>query len=727
MKYLFERYDIVSYFESIKNISFFLSIQRGMALVLPLVMIGAFAITLRNFPFSIVQQSLDAFFGPSWTSTCDAIIASSFGILSLAVVCAISGAMTAIHNQRHPNHIVTPTMSVVVVLSCFIVLVNPGESGLWGIAFSMDRGLLVAMLAAVSGARIYLCLTRVRALQLPMVSTGNEAHIRDILTVMPAGMLTIFIFACAKMILVTADIQDLHGELASLIASPFMDMHDRIGLGMAYSALIQALWFFGAHGPNLLFSVEESVLAPAALANLSAHIQGTGPELILTKTFFDAFTRIGGSGSTLCLILAILWKSRDGGARKICLISLMPALCNVNEPLIYGIPLILNPTYFIPFFITPVVQTLSAHFFTAAGFVTPTLPITTWTTPPLLNGYLATANMSGVLMQLFNIGLGVMIYAPFVVISDTIQARNTKRVMKDLLNIVQSCSSGINGKKCLNHSGEIGRMAKGLAHDLQQALLDGNQLYLEFQPQIDASRNRVHGAEALLRWRHPSYGMIAPPITVSIAEDAGFMGHLGLFVIVEACSYRISWSGVLPADTTISVNVSPLQLANPNFEQQVKDALTHSGLDPHMLVLEIVESSVIEPDNDIVTMLQRFQQMGIRVAIDDFGMGHASLRYLREFPVDTVKIDRSLTEMSADGVNDHIVRSIVELSRSLNFSTVVEGVETEEQMRRFLALGCDTFQGYLFSRPLSGENCLEFMKKWICEEKNSASNAGAVD
>ena len=94
-------------------------------------------------------------------------------------------------------------------------------------------------------------------------------------------------------------------------------------------------------------------------------------------------------------------------------------------------------------------------------------------------------------------------------------------------------------------------------------------------------------------------------------------------------------------------------------------------------------------------------------------MGHASLRYLREFPVDTVKIDRSLTEMSADGVNDHIVRSIVELSHSLNFSTVVEGVETEEQVKRFLSLGCHTFQGYFFSRPLSGENGLEFMKKWV--------------
>ena len=711
-KIMFENSDFVNFFESMKNVSLLLSIQRGMALVLPLVMIGAFAVTLRNFPFPVLAQALDAVFGAVWMSACDAIIASSFGILSLAIVCAISGAMTAIHNQRHPSHLVTPTMSVVVVLACFFVLVNPNEGDSWSVAFSMDRGLLIAFLTAVLGAKIYLFLSQVRGLQFSMMRTGNDVFIRDVLTVMPAGMLTILIFACVRIVFLASGIQDLHEEFGAVIASPFMDMQDHLGFGMAYSAMVQVLWFFGAHGPNLLFAIEESVLGPAGLANLSAVIHGTTPDLILTKTFFDAFARIGGSGSTLCLIIAILWKSRDNSTRKICLVSLIPAFFNVNEPLIYGIPLILNPTYFIPFFVTPVVQTTLAYVVTAAGFVPPTLPVTSWTMPPLMNGYLATGGMSGVAMQLINIGVGVMVYTPFVVMADVIMMRNTKRVMMELFDVVQSCCSGINGKKCLNHPGEIGRMAKGLAHDLQQALLDGNQLYLEFQPQIDASCNRLHGAEALLRWRHPTYGMIPPPITVSVAEDTGFIGHLGLFVIVEACSYRVSWVESLRTDVSISVNVSPMQLANPNFEQQVKDAITHSGLDPHMLVLEIVESSVIEPGNDIVTMLQRLQQMGIRLAIDDFGMGHASLRYLREFPVDTVKIDRSLTEKSEDGVNDHIVRSIVDLSHSLKFSTVVEGVETEEQMNRFLALGCGTFQGYLFSRPLSGEDCLEFMKKW---------------
>lgn len=709
---------VLGRFEILGEKSFFLSVQRGLALVLPLVMIGALTITIRHFPVPAVNEFMDALFGPPWLDVCDMIIGSTFGISSLALVCAISGAMTAIHNQRHSDSLVTPTMSVIVVLSCFFVLVNPGENQSWSIAFSMDRGLIVALATAVVGVRLYLFLTRIKALQLPLSSSGSDAHIHDILAVSPAGMLTILIFVALRLVLIAAGIHDVHHEVGQLVSAPFLEMHDRLEVGLLYATLSQIFWFFGAHGPNLLFSVEETVLTPAALSNLNAYALAAAPEFILTKSFFDVFTRIGGSGSTLCLILAIFWKSRNSSSRKICWLAILPALCNVNEPLIYGIPLILNPTFVIPFVLTPVCQTLVAFGATTLGILPHTVPLDSWTMPPLLSAYMATNSPAGALIQMVNIALGTAIYIPFVIIADSLQAKNTKRIMAELLTVSQGYGRGIEGKKCLNHPGEVGRMAKSLAIDLQRALLNGDQLYLEFQPQIDAAQQNIHGAESLLRWCHPLYGPISPPITVALAEDTGCIGHLGLFILAESCAYRLSWTGKIPDDASISVNVSPRQLENLNFEQQVRDVLSRSGLPPHQLVLEIVESSILEPDNDIVAMLQRLQALGVRVAIDDFGMGHSSLRYLRQFPVNTVKIDRSLTEMTQDGVNDHIVRSIVDLSRSLSFSTLVEGVETEDQMQRFLALGCGTFQGYYFSKPLSGENCLAFMQRWAESEQD---------
>jgi len=666
-----------------------------------------------RFPFSGLSVLLDAAFGLNWQIACETIVSSSFGIASLAILCSVSGAMTTLHNQRYPNHIVTPMMSVVVVLSCFFILGDPGANNSWKAIFSLDRGLVVALIAAVFASKIYLWLSRVRFLQLPLGSTGNDVLIRDIMTLLPAGILTITIFMCVRLFFVSAGINDLHEAFRSMISAPFMEMNDGIIWGMAYSALSQIFWFFGAHGPNLLFSVEESVLVPAVMSNITAHAQGLIPEFVLTRSFFDAFTRIGGSGSTLCLIIAIFWKSRDSSNRKLCIIALIAAVFNVNEPLIYGIPLILNPIYIIPFIATPVVQTLLAYVATISGLVPHTISLAVWTTPPLLSGYITTGSISGIIMQIVNIGVGLLIYTPFVVLSDMVQKRNMRRIMGDLLNITQGLTC-INGKKCLNHPGEIGRIAKTLAQDLENVISKDEQLYLEFQPQVDATQKKVYGAEALLRWNHPVFGMIPPPITVSIAEDTGLIGRLGLFVIKEACSHRVSWSNMLNPEITISVNVSPSQLSMPNFERQVMNVLKYSGLDPGILVLEIVESSIFLPENETISMLQRFRSLGVRVAIDDFGMGHASLRYLKEFPVDTVKIDRSLTEMTADGVNDHIVRSIVELSRSLKFSTVVEGVETEEQLKHFLSLGCNTFQGYYFSRPVSGESFLKFIKDFGC-------------
>jgi len=543
-----------------------------------------------------------------------------------------------------------------------------------------------------------------------MGSTGNDALIRDIMTLMPAGILTIMIFIFVRLFFVSVGINDLHEAFSSLISAPFMEMNEGIIWGMAYSALSQIFWFFGAHGPNLLFSVEESVLVPAAMSNIAAHVQGLTPEFVLTKPFFDAFTRMGGSGSTLCLIIAILWKSRDSSSRKLCIIALIAGVFNVNEPLLYGIPLILNPIYIIPFVATPVVQTFLAYIATISDIVPHTISLPVWTTPPLLSGYVTTGSIWGIIMQIVNIGAGLMIYSPFVVLFDMVQSRNMKRIMADLMKITQNFSS-INGKKCLNHPGETGRIARTLAQDLENVMHKDEQLYLEFQPVVNAAEKRIYGAEALLRWKHPVFGMIPPPVTVSIAEDSGLIGRLGLFVLREACSHRVSWTNMLDSEAIISVNVSPYQLSRPNFERQVMNILKYSGIDPGILVLEIVESSIMLPDNDTISIFQRLRELGVRVAIDDFGMGHASLRYLKEFPVDAVKIDRSLTEMSRDGVNDHIVRSIVELSRSLNFSTVVEGVETEEQLKHFLSLGCTTFQGYYFSRPLHGERFLEFIKK----------------
>ena len=696
--------------EKVGGWTYFLAVQRGLALVLPLVTVGALALLLKEFPIPAVRDLLDVGLGRHWRAVCENLVTGSFGIASLAVLIAFSGTLASLRNQRHKGQFVSPIMAAVVVLSCFFVIAAPADGSDWTAALSMNKGLFVALCVAAVSCWLFLRLAQINALQLPLRIVGNDPVIRDILTVMPAAMATLVVFGVVRAILSAQGVDQIHAIASGLLAAPFSGAKDGIGFALGYSMLTQVLWFFGAHGPNLLFPVEETILVPASLANSAAIAAGDAPVHIFTKPFFDAFTRMGGSGSTLCLIIAILAGSRDGGVRRLCLFALIPALCNVNEPLLFGIPLVLNPIYLIPFLAAPVIQTLAAYGATILDLLPRTVSEAGWTTPALVSGWVATGTPAGTVMQVVNLLIGTAIYFPFVRLADRLRERQGARVMDALLRTAEGVGHGVRKRKCLDQPGEIGRLAKALAADLMDGLATEGQLFLEYQPQIDAEGNRVHGVEALLRWHHPAYGRIPPPITVSLAEDMDCIDRLGLFVLKKACAQRMLWEGHVPDDLVISVNVSPRQLLDPAFDRKVMDCLEETGLEPGLLELEITESMVVEPDAPTGSLLRRLREHGVRVAIDDFGMGHASLRYLREFPVDTVKIDRSLTAISPGNVNEHIVRSIVDLGQALGIMTVVEGVEAPSQLSRFLNLGCRTFQGFLFSRPVSGEDFLKFVE-----------------
>lgn len=698
----------VELIERTGNLQFLLAVQRSLALTLPLILTGALVLMFKDFPLPLLQQWLDATLGTDWRVVCENIIAGTFRIASLAVLCAFGGVRTALHNQRHTDQLVSPTMGVVIVLACFFIFAGSEATN-----FSLDRGLLAALCIAAVACKMYLCLARVKGLRLPLGMAGNDPVIRDVMTVLPAGILTILFFAVGRFFLMKFSGSDVQSLFGNFVALPFVGASENdLAVGLTYSSLSQLFWFFGAHGPNLLFSVEENLLIPAGLANAAAVAAGENPTFIFTKPFFDAFTRMGGSGCTVCLIVAIFLKSKDGGTRKLGYFVLLPALCNVNEPLLFGLPLVLNPIYLLPFVLTPVLQTLTAYIATAQGWIPHTVGQSAWTMPALLSGYLATDSLAGALMQLFNLGCGTIIYLPFVMLADRISQRRGKGAVQALLQAAESHNPGPTGRRCIDRPGDEGRMAKALAHDMRSALERNNQFFLVYQPQINAIENRIHGVEALLRWSHPAYGMIPPSIIIALAEDIECIDRLGLSILEEACRRRVAWQGTVDDDLVMSVNIAPQQLLHRQFSENVFEILRKTGLAPHLLELEITEATTLEPAVFTVSQLHKLREKGIRVAIDDFGMGHTSLRYLREFPVDTVKIDRSLTITCREGANELIVQSIVELTRSLNIMTVVEGVDDQGQLDHFLHLGCSIFQGYLFSKPLAAEDCQQFFKAY---------------
>ena len=246
---------------------------------------------------------------------------------------------------------------------------------------------------------------------------------------------------------------------------------------------------------------------------------------------------------------------------------------------------------------------------------------------------------------------------------------------------------------------------RGLELDLRRALALG-EFSLVYQPQFNLGLKNVTGFEALLRWQSSTRGAVSPVEFIPVAEDSGIINSIGEWVLRTACREAVAWSG----DRTVSVNVSAVQFANPNFVATVLSALGESGLDPRRLELEITESVLLASRHTAIAMLQNLRGIGVRVSLDDFGTGYASLGYLRSFPFDKIKIDQSFVRGNPnDAVNQAFVRTIASLGHSLGMATVAEGVETEEQMARVACEGCTDVQGYLISRPMPPEQIDSFL------------------
>ncbi len=236
---------------------------------------------------------------------------------------------------------------------------------------------------------------------------------------------------------------------------------------------------------------------------------------------------------------------------------------------------------------------------------------------------------------------------------------------------------------------------RALETELRNALNEG-QLQLFYQPVVDAASGKVQCFEALLRWFHPRLGAVPPSEFVPLAEESGLIGPLGQWVLRSACAEAAKW----PAQFRIAVNLSPIQFKNTNLVNVIVGALAASGLPASRLELEITESLLLDADPKNIAVLHEMRALGVRIVMDDFGTGFSSLNYLRSFPFDKIKIDRSfVNDIAKGGESMAIVKAIIDLARALDIAVVAEGVETEEQLKRLVAEGCHEVKGYYFSKP----------------------------
>ena len=250
---------------------------------------------------------------------------------------------------------------------------------------------------------------------------------------------------------------------------------------------------------------------------------------------------------------------------------------------------------------------------------------------------------------------------------------------------------------------------QSIEESLRRAL-ERQEFVLYYQPKVDLTTGAITGAEALIRWNHPTRGLIPPMDFIPIAEDCGLILSIGAWALREACAQSRVWTKAGLPDVTMAVNVSAIEFRDKNFLNRLFEVISETGLDPRLLELELTESVLMKHATSTAVILQTLREAGIRLAVDDFGTGYSSLSYLRKFPVDAVKIDQSfIRQISADD-DTTIVKAVIGMARGLKLQVIAEGVETPEELAFLRAYRCDEAQGYYFSRPVPARQFAMMLK-----------------
>ena len=299
---------------------------------------------------------------------------------------------------------------------------------------------------------------------------------------------------------------------------------------------------------------------------------------------------------------------------------------------------------------------------------------------------------------------------------------------RDTAGLLKSASAALERAKVEGGNTYQFYTAGGTTRALKQLVLESNlrgaldrsEFVVHYQPQVTIPDFHLIGMEALVRWRHPSLGLLYPSEFVPLAEDSGLIIPLGEWVMRNACLQNKAWqdAGLMPM--RLSVNFSARQFQQPSFITSVAEILKDTNLDPRWVEVEITESSIMKEPDQAIEKLHELKLMGIRVAIDDFGTGYSSLNYLKRFPIDTLKIDKTfVADVCKDPHDTAIVRAIITLGHALDLTVIAEGVETQEQLKYLSSLGCDVVQGFLFSKSLSAP----VFEELLIEQRRAAASS----
>ncbi|MDF2537387.1 MAG: hypothetical protein K0S76_408 [Herbinix sp.] len=675
-----------------ENNKLLVAVREGLTALIPLIVLGSLSLMLKGFPVPEYQNFLSNFWDGNILVLLELMNSVTFKFLSVSLVISISYKYAIRNSTISSDTIFFPLIAV----ASFAALSIKPNAGFDLNSFGNSQMFSAIITAVLVNEILIICRRIIDQRGGHIIEGMDETLSVAVKTILPAAGIVILFLTINLMLRRIIGVESIQGLFESMVDIAFKKIDNGYSSLLAFIVAVQSMWFFGIHGSNVLETIVQ-----ANLRDEGVHI--------FCKSFYDVFVIMGGCGSALCLVIAILVFSKKQSIRGIAKLASAPCVFNISEIIILGLPVLYNPIFLIPFLLVPIVNGTISFFANYFGLVPIVSSQVEWTTPVFVSGYYATDSIKGSLLQLICIVTGVMIYLPFIRLYEERLEKSFVLKVEKLTHEFKHKENYYEATNLLSRNDECGLTAKTLAAELRRAIAK-HELYWVYQPHINREGVCV-GAEALVRWQHPLAGFIYPPLIIALAKEGHLLSQLEKQLLNNACQV-ISDLEKTNDNLSISINLTAESLLNTEMESMISEAICSNQIKPEHLWFEITEQDALSSTDEVVEKLVRLNEKGHKLLIDDFGMGHTSLLYLQTNKFDVVKLDGSLIgSILENSRNYNIISSIVYLGRSLKFDIIAEYVENEEQKQKLYELGCNGFQGYLFSKPLKTEDFLKYIKE----------------
>ncbi|HDY7751844.1 TPA: PTS sugar transporter subunit IIC/EAL domain-containing protein [Vibrio vulnificus] len=479
--------------------------------------------------------------------------------------------------------------------------------------------------------------------------------------------------------------------------------NDPYEFGITFAAMNSLLWFLGVHGYYALLPLVE-LLQQASSLNYSTFVAGGEGHYAMNLSMMGTFVFIGGSGATLSLVVAMLLFAKQKSLKLIAIASIPIGLINVNEILLFGLPIILNPRMFLPFFLTPAVHVVTTLLAIEIGVINVPSASVPFNAPIIINAWLATSgDWGGVLLQLFNIAVGVVIYYPSVRNLNRLYSnREIKIDFLDTVYVRRREEADTLKDDPIATANDRARRAQEVEQRLEH--IGSKEFCLEYQPQVSHQTGRVVGCEALIRAIEPDGTLVYPGTFLPWLEEAGLMKDVDLWVLKTVAKDIQEWNRI-GLYVPVSINLTPAFLADQECMDKLEYILAPVASQVH---IEITEETLLVDEQVLARSFNLLHQLGVAVYIDDFGTGFSSLSYLNRFEVDAIKVDRSFVLALDNEKGKKVFMSLLSVAEQLGLEVVIEGVESQQQLNHIPAKEHISIQGWYYSRSLQHNSFTQY-------------------